>query len=168
MPRKKLNLPKWSGELAKPIDIPGLHGLLNPKSWDERWAEVLEAQIAKLPGLARELGLPPGPREGAAEAWYASVLLGLAVLVCPGFQVKLPSSKLFHRRNIGFWFAFIEKWKRDGRVKSDLEGCTEILELAQPELAQPRNKEKLRGQARTFANLISTERTSRKRRAHLG
>jgi hypothetical protein len=37
MSRKKLNLPKWSGELARPIDIPSLYGLLNPKPMEERW-----------------------------------------------------------------------------------------------------------------------------------
>jgi hypothetical protein len=168
MPRKQLNLPKWSGELAKPIDIPSLWGLLNPKPLDERWVEVSKARIAKLPALARALGLPPEPREAAREAWYAAIAVELAALVCPGFQVKLPSSKLFHRGNIGWWFVLIEKWKRDGRFKSDLEGCAEILKLTQPELARPHNKAELRQRARTFANLITKERSSRKRRARLG
>jgi hypothetical protein len=163
MARKKLNLPKWSGELARPIDIAGIWGLLNPKPPEERWADVREAQVAKLPALARALGLQPGPREGALEAWYATIVLELAALVCPGFQVKLPSPKLFNPTNIKWFFNFIEKWKGDGRVKSDLEGCTQILKFAEPELAQPHNKTKLRQQARTLANLISLERASRKR-----
>jgi hypothetical protein len=168
MARKKLNLPKWSGELAKPIDIPSLYGLLNPKPLEERWLEVVKARVAKLPALARALGLRPGPPETAREAWYAEIAVELAVLVCPGFQVKPPSSKLLDRGKIGIWFLFIEKWKRDGSVKSDLEGCTEILKFAHTELKRPRNKAKLRRRARTFANLIAQERTSRKRRAHLG
>jgi hypothetical protein len=161
MPQKKLKLPKWSAELARPIDIPGL-SLLDPKPPDERWAEVLaevpKARVAKLPALAKALGLPPGPRDAsslaALAAWYSAIAVELAVPVCPGFQLKLPSSKLFHREKIGFWFAYIEKLKRDGRVKSDLEGCTKILEETQPELARPHNEAKLRQQARTFANLI--------------
>jgi hypothetical protein len=161
MSRKKLNLPRWSGELARPIDIPW--SFLNPKSLEERWPEVFEARVAKLPALAKALGLPPRPRGAAREAWCAEIALELAVLVCPGFQVKPPSSKLFHRGNIGWWLAFIDKWKRDGRVKSDLEGCTKILKLWQPELAQPHNRTKLRQQALTFANSIARERTSRKR-----
>jgi hypothetical protein len=166
MARKKLNLPKWSGELARRIDIPSLWGLLNPKPLEERWAEVPKARIAKLPALAKALGLPPPPQEAVLEAWYAAIALELAVLVCPGFQVELPSSKLFDRVNITWSFAFIEKWKRDGCVKSDLEGCTKKQKLWQPEMARPQNKEQLRQQARTFANLITVERRSRKRRAH--
>jgi hypothetical protein len=131
MSRKKLNLPRWSGELARPIDIPW--SFLNPKSLEERWPEVFEARAAKLPALAKALGLPPQPREAALEAWYAAIALELAVLVCPGFQVKPPPSKLFHRGNIGWWFTFIDKSKQVGRIKSDFEGCTEILKLAQPE-----------------------------------
>jgi hypothetical protein len=167
MPRKKLNLPKWSGELARPIDIPSLWSLLSPKPLEERRPDVLKAQEAKLPALAKALGLPPAPREAALEAWYAAIARELAVLVCPGFQLKPPSSKLLHRGKIGWWFGFIEKWKRDGCVKSDVEGCAKILKIAQPELARPHNKAKLQQQAQTFANLISEERTSRKRRAHL-
>ena len=167
MSRKQLNLPKWSGELARPIDIPSLWGLLNPKPLEERWAEVLKAQEAKLPALAKALGLPPAPREKSREAWYAAIAIELAAVVCPGFQVKPPSSNLFHRENIWWWLPFIDKWKRDGRFKSDLEGCTQILKDTQPELDRPHNKAELRQRARTFANLISKERTSRKRRAHL-
>lgn len=182
MARKKLDLPKWSGELAKPIEIPALWGLLNPKPFEERWVEVLEAQAAKLPALAKALGLPPPPGEAALEAWYAAIAFELAALVCPGFRVKPPPSKLTHSRNIRWLLAFIDKWKRDGGhvpfdleegaepklepVKSDLEGCEKILKLAQPELARPHNKAKLRQQALTLANSISRERTSRKRRAH--
>jgi hypothetical protein len=166
MTRKKRNLPKRSGELAKPIDIPW--SLLDPKPPDESGPEVVKARIEKLPALAKALGLPSPPRAAALEAWYAAIALELAVLVCPGFQVKPPSSKLFQRGNIPVWLAFIDKWKRDGRVKSDLEGCTKILKLARPELARRLNRVKLRQQALTFANLISQERTSRKRRAHLG
>jgi hypothetical protein len=165
MARKKRNLPKWSGELARPIDIPW--SLLDPKPPDKRGPEVVKARIAKLPALAKALGLPSPPRGAALGAWYAAIALELAVLVCPGFQVKPPSSKLFQRGNIPVWFAFIDKWKRDRRVKSDLEGCTEMLKLTQPELARPHNKAKLRQRARTLANLIARERTSRKRRAHL-
>jgi hypothetical protein len=168
MARKKRNLPKWSGELAEPIDFPSVSGLLKPKPMEELWPEVLEARVAKLPALARALGLPPGPPATAREAWFADIALQLAVLVCPGFQLKLPSSKLFHRKMVGFWFAHIEQLKRDRRVKTDLEGCTESLKLIQPELARPHNKTKLQQQARTFANLIARERTRRKRRAHLG
>jgi hypothetical protein len=169
MPRKKLNLPKWSGELARPIDIPW--SLLDPKPPDESGPEVVKARVAKLPALAKALRLPPGPRDAsslaALAAWYAAFALELAVRVCPGFQLKPPSSKLFQRGNLPVWFAFIDKWKRHGHVKSDLEGCTKILKLAQPELAQPHNKAKLRQQALTFRNLITQQRTSRKRRAHL-
>jgi hypothetical protein len=166
MSRKKRNLPKWSGELARPIDIPW--SLLDPKPPDERGPEVVKARMAKLPALAKAFGLPSPPRGAALEAWYVAIVLELAVLVCPGFQVKPPSSKLFQRGNIPVWFAFIDKWKRDGLVKSDREGCTEILKKTRPELGQRRNKAKLQQQARTFANLIARERTSRKRRAHLG
>ena len=167
MTRKKLNLPKWSGELARPIDIPW--SFLNQKSLKERWPEVFRTRVAKLPALARALGVPPRPREVVLlEAWYAAIALELAILVCPGFQVKPPRSKLFHRGNIGWWFTFIDKSKRVGCIKSDLEGCVEILKLTQPELARLHNKAKLQQQARTFANLIGQERTSRKRRAHLG
>jgi hypothetical protein len=178
MALKKLNLPKWSGELARPIDI--RWSLLNPKPPEERWEEVLEARVAKLPALAKALGLPPRPRGAAREAWYAEIALELAVLVCPGFQEKPPPSKLTHPRNIRWLLAFIDKWKRDGGhvkfdleecaeipklepVKSDLEGCEEILKLEQPELARPHNTTKLRQRARTLANSISRERTSRKR-----
>jgi len=172
MPRKQLNLPKWSGELAKPIDIPALYSLLNDqKRFDECWNELDLAREKKMPLLAKTLGYQIN--EGALNdetvrlSLYRAITFRLASLVCPGFQLKLPSSKLFHRGNIGFWFVYIEKMKRDGSVKSDLQGCTDILKDTQPELARPHNKAKLRQQARTFANLISTERTSRKRRAHL-
>jgi hypothetical protein len=129
MARKKLNLPKWSGELARSIDI--RWSLLNPKTLEERWPEVFEARLAKLPALAKALGLPPRPREVVLlEAWYAAIAVELAVLVCPGFQEKPPPSKLTHPRNIRWLLAFIDKWKRDGgHVKFDLEEGAEILKL---------------------------------------
>ena len=166
MARKKLNRPKWSGELAKPIDIPW--SLLDPNPPDECGPEVVKAQITNCRPSPRRLGFHHRLAGQRLKLGMPHSFLSWRSLCVPGFQVKPPSSKLFQRGNIPVWLAFIDQWKRDRRVKSDLEGCTKILRLARPELAKRLNGVKLRQQARTFANLIGKERTSRKRRAQLG
>jgi hypothetical protein len=166
MPRKQLDLPKWSGELAKPIDIPGGWSL-DKEGVDKGMVELLGARLEKLQLLAKALGVPSLEKTSDPVVFYAAIAIELACLVCPGFQLKPPSRNLFNRRAAPGWLFWIELLKRDGRVKSDLEGCMFVLKVVQPELARPHNKSKLRQQALTLRNLISQERASWKRRPHL-
>jgi hypothetical protein len=171
MPRKRLNLPKWSGELAKPID---LRSVWSPgPEVSQKDGELLrQAKEQKMPLLAKALGLPVTKAVVDDYALrlhlYREIAFKLATLVCPGFQLKTTArTGNFPRKLVREVLAGIELLKQRRRIKSDFEGCLEFLRYGQPELTQSGNKTRWHQRARTLAKLVAEERASQKRQPHL-
>lgn len=168
MPRKVSKIPKFTGELAKPIDTRIVFPA-NKQYWDEYIKKKLDAldkeRLRKIPLLAKFLGikfdhLDLNKWEDLA-AFYGCLAMNLAILVCPGFQHKQPSKT---PREIVRWLLIaIEKGKAMGVYKSDLDGCVDFLKQHEPELVRPGNRTALQKRARTLRNLVAQDRASLKR-----
>jgi hypothetical protein len=168
MPRKASKLPKFTGELAKPVSSDVIVPL-DRKHWDEfirfRSDQIHTARLKKMPLLATCLGISfdhLNLKDGADRAaFFGAIAMNLAILVCPGFKEKSPGK--WPREIVRWVLMGIEEGKSIGQCKSDLDGCISFLKQSEPELARPQNRTQLRKRARTLRNLIAADRAELKR-----
>jgi hypothetical protein len=170
-PLKSLNGKKFTGPLAAPIDTGIIFPLGLPKDrWqeyiDKNYDELHRQRVAKVPYLARHLGIQFEHLDLSSDAgliaFYGCIVENLARLLIPGFQEK----------NDGKWppaivlraLGEVERGKRLGEYASDLEGCKYMMTLIEPDLALPRNRTRLKQRARTLENRVSKLRVDLKRK----
>jgi hypothetical protein len=165
-----LNGKKFEGVLAAPIDT-GIIFPFRPKDlWqefsDKNYDELHRQRIAKMPYLARHLGiqfegLDLSSYAGMA-AFYGCIAENLARLLVPGFQAKREGK--WPRDFICYVLRGVDHWKEAGRYSSDLEACLAFLKMDEPDLARPARKSALVKKAKRLRNLVCRER-QRKRAA---
>ena len=127
-PLRTLNGKKLTGPLATPIDT----GIIFPLGRKDLWPEVSEKEygelrrqrIAKMPYLARHLGIQFEHLDLSSDAgmvsFYGCIVENLTALLIPGFQ----------RKKDGKWPAKIvvrilvdiEKGKQSGEFANELDG----------------------------------------------
>ena len=160
---------KFTGPLAEPIDTDIIVPLNRKDLWkeysDKRLAELHRLRMAKMPHLARHLGIQfehlDLTKHADMVSFYGCIAENLAVLLIPGFQEK----------RAGKWPAdmvmqvlvTIEKGKHLGSFSSDLEGCKAVLKQMEPKLASLANRTQLNGSALTLQNRVVALRTKLKR-----
>jgi hypothetical protein len=168
MPRKKLNLPKFTGALAKPVSSSVVHPR-NEKYWaesiDQKYNDLHQQRLKKMPLLATALGIKfdhlDHTKDRDLMAFWGCIAMHLAILICPGFQEKRRGK--YPREIVRWALVVIEAGKQEGRYRSDLDGCLHILKANEPELAHAWNREQLQRRAKLLRNLISQDRASLKR-----
>lgn len=167
MTRKTSKLPKFTGELAAPIETTVVFGA-NEEYWkkqsDQRSAELHKLRVKKMPALARALGIKFDHldlnKEADMVSFYGCVAMNLAILVCPGFREK---ERKTSRELVRHALVAIEQAKQLGHIKSDLDGCIAIVRSLEPELAKASNRTRLKQRALTLRNLIAQDRAMLKR-----
>jgi hypothetical protein len=168
MAQKKPKLPKFVGELAKPLDS---HVVFPPgeehyaEYSEKHFAELDRLRLRKIPLLARFLGIKfehlDLSKTDDLASFYHCLAMNLAILICPGFRPRKPGKT---PREIVRWLLMaIEKGKASGMYKSDLDGCTDFLKKHEPELARPLNRTVIQKRARTLRNLVAQDRACLKR-----
>lgn len=168
-PLKSLNGKKFTGALAEPIDtgviIPLNRKDLWPEFLERRHAELRRQRMAKIPDLARHLGIKFDhldlENHSDLLSLYGSITENLATLLIRGFQEK----------QAGRWpdelvmqiLVAIEKGKQLGTFASDKDGCKEILKQLEPKLGRPGNRTELDHKVRSLENRVSKLRAKLKR-----
>lgn len=168
-PLKSLNGRKFAGVLAKPIDAGIIFPLGRKDLWqefqDRRWAELRRQRMAKMPHLARHLGIQFEHLDLTSHAdllsFYGCVAENLAMLLIPGFQEKRPGK--WPAETLMQVLVTIEKGKQAGFFASDLAGCMACLKQLDSSLARPANRTHLKARAMTLQNRVSQLRAKLKR-----
>lgn len=168
MPRAKRQGPKFTGELARPIDIKIVFPQ-NKKYWqefsDKKVAELFKQRKAKIFLLAKFLGIEfehlDLSKDGDALSFYGCLAMNLAIHFVPGFQEANPGR---WPREIVMWaLVDCEKRKQQGDVHSDLPVCLDWVKAMDPEMAKNTNRGTSNKRAMQLRNRVSMLRKSLKR-----
>jgi hypothetical protein len=168
-PLKSLNGKKFEGPLATPIDTGIIFPLGRKDLWpeysDKNFDELCRQRTAKMPYLARHLGIQFEHLDLSSHAgmvsFYGCIVENLAALLIPGFQAKKRGK--WPAEIVVRILVAIEKGKQGGEFASDLEGCICVMKLEEPELARPQNKTELVRKAKTLRNRVAKQRAKFKR-----
>jgi hypothetical protein len=164
-----LNGKELSGELTQPIDrglyMPFLGAVGSPdgaKYLAERKKELRRLRAAKMPALARHLGIDVdrfnlSPENGLGwMMMYAVIAERLTEELIPGFQER--SRGILPLEVLGQARIAIALLKLQGKVKSQLEACEEIIKLWNPELAKPGCQSELKRKADSLRVRVAEDR----------
>ena len=171
-----LNGKELAGELTQPID----HGLYMPflgavgsREWAkylaERKKELRRRRTAKMPALARHLGIDVdrfnlSPENGLGWMMlYAVIAERLTEELIPGFQEK--SRGTLPREVLGQARIAIALLRVKGNVQSQLEACEEIIKLWYPQLAKPGCKSELKRKADSLRVRVAEDRVRTRKSA---
>jgi hypothetical protein len=161
---KTLKDKKLTGPLVTRIDTGIILPLGRKDLWqelsDKHCAELRRQRIAKMPYLARHLGIQFEHLDLSSHAgmvsFYGCIAENLAALLIPGFQPK-KAGKWPAAVVVGI-LVVIEKGKQRGEFASDLDGCIWAIKDTEPEMARPKNKGELVRKAKTLRNRIAKQR----------
>jgi hypothetical protein len=157
------------GALAEPIDILklGLPAWAAPPDEIENYRELkgrelFDARRAKIPDLARHLGLDPdsdGFRgAGGREFLLELTLMALARATVIGFQEKKEGK---WEASFVFWTMHLaDRHKAQGKFDNDYDFCVAYLAAETPELAKRTKKTELHAAALQLRNRISEARST--------
>jgi hypothetical protein len=161
MPRAKLNLPKFTGVLAKPIESK-FELAVNPnyvaESIEKRRDDVHRQQVAKLPALANAFGIKFDHLDLKSHAglvsFYGCLVLNLAqAMKIPGFLEK--SVGKWPRLLVAHVLGDCERAKHAGKAKSDLEVCLWAVKALDPEMEKTKNRRTAMSRAKQLCNRVS-------------
>jgi hypothetical protein len=171
-PLRSLNGKKLEGALAEPIDlmrfelVPGVHSQDEIEAYrSSKNRELFDLRRAKIPDLARHLGLDP-----ASDAYRGAdgreLLLELTLMLLAretviGFQQK--DEGKWPRARVFWALQSIDALKKSGRFKDDLTACESLLRFERPELAKRSAKAELKAEAIQFRNRITKLRSALER-----
>jgi hypothetical protein len=161
---KSLNGKKFDGVLAVPIDLVRLELVPGVHSQDEIVAyqakkdrELFDQRRAKIPDLARHLGLDPDSDayRGAdgREMLLEFTLMALARETVIGFQQRKEGK--WPRARVFWGLQSIDALKEAGIFKNDLTACESLLKVERPELAKRSAKAELKAEAIQFRTRIT-------------
>jgi hypothetical protein len=173
-PVEFLNGKELAGELTQPIDhglyLPFLGAVGSPEKYlAERKKELRQRRTAKMPALARHLGIDVerfnlSPENGLGWMMlYAVIAERLTEELIPGFQEK--SRGTLPREVLGQARIAIALLRLNGRAQSQLEACEEIIKLWNPELAKPGCKSELRRKADSLRVRVAEDRVRTRKSA---
>jgi hypothetical protein len=152
------------GALAEPIDILTLGlpaAVAHPdevkKYRDLKNQQLFDARRAKIPDLARHLGLDPDSDAyrgaGGRETLLEFTLMALARATVLGFQQKKEGK---WEASFVFWaMRGADQLKTQGRFENDHDFCVALLVDETPELGKRSRKAELHANARQLQNHIS-------------
>ncbi|HEX4410556.1 MAG TPA: hypothetical protein VH206_17430 [Xanthobacteraceae bacterium] len=163
--KKQLAGIELSGTIAKPIDdtsliLPFIRDLDSPEfktALNERADRLHQLRIAKLPELARQLGMAVERYDFSTHSglmvFYAQIALNMAVkFQIPGFlEVKAKWS----REIVKLAMDGGDARKRLGLSNPDLEACLIVVQGLDSELTRPGRKTAAIKRAKTLRNLVS-------------
>jgi len=166
---KSLNGKKFEGVLAEPIDlvmfglIPGVHSQEEIDAYKAKTSSSLfDQRRAKIPDLARHLGLDPDSDayRGAdgREMLLELTLMALARATVRGFQEKKEGK--WPRARVFWGLQSIDIMKKAGVFKNDLTACESFLKVERPDLVKRSAKAELRAEAIQFRTRITELRVS--------
>ena len=175
MARAKRRGPKFTGDLAKPIDL-RMIAPLNPEErdafYDRMRDELRKRRLEKLVLLGKHYDIKVD--ESVVDEnqyrvlFFGAIAMRLAIDFVPGFQEKKEGKwprVLIH--------AMVEilDWAKANRArsgfKSDFHVALQHVQSADPELRRPGNLSRAKRRARTLCNLIASARASRRRKGQL-
>lgn len=171
MPKKtsKLAGKTLTGDLAEPIDlinfglIKGVHSEQEIEDYRQRQSQKLfDARRAKIPDLARFLGLDPdnpgysGP--GGREFLLELTLMALAREIVPGFQEKKEGK--WPRSHIFWLVQAIGPKNAAGKYEKGHKACVTYLISERPELSKRANKKELDAEVLQLQNRLSDLRST--------
>lgn len=162
--KKSLNGKKFEGVLAEPIDlirfdlVPGLHSQDEIEAYRSRKnSELFDLRRAKIPDLARHLGLDPDSDayRGAdgRERLLEFTLMAIARETVIGFQQRKEGK--WPRARVFWGLQAIDASKKAGVFKNDLTACENLLKIERPELAKRSAKAELKAEAIQFRTRIT-------------